>query len=147
RPPGPRLTREWKMTMTAIDRSNSHGRGWRLTRLRLAKIVIDVAIAIGAVFAAFLLRFDGNIQGFKPVAVGVLFSLALKAIAYIISGLHRRSWSNLTFRDIGGLLGLGAFVAVSGTLLLVLFGIQVGIPRSIAVLDAVMTVMGMAAVR
>ena len=120
---------------------------WRPTRLRLAKVVIDVLIGLGAILAAFLLRFDGDIPAATPVLLGVVFSLALKAVAYLLAGLHRRSWSNLTFRDLGGLLALGSFLAVVGTALLVLFGAQVGIPRSIAILDAVITVMSMAAVR
>src|SRR5690606_1455180 len=76
-----------------------------------------------------------------------VMSLCLKTIPYLVAGLHRRSWSNLTFRDLGGLVALGAFVAFVGTLLLVIFGAQLGIPRSIAVLDSVITVMLMSAVR
>ncbi|HZJ08860.1 MAG TPA: polysaccharide biosynthesis protein, partial [Trueperaceae bacterium] len=136
------------MTTTLPPDKTGKPRGaWRLTRLRLAKIIIDLLISTGAVLASFLLRFDGNIPDGTPVLLGIAGSLVLKAVAYLLGGLHRRSWSNLTFRDIGGLLALGSFVAVVGTMLLVLFGAQVGIPRSIAVLDAVMTVMAMSAVR
>jgi len=136
------------MTTTLPPDKTGKPRGaWRLTRPRLAKIIIDLLISTGAVLASFLLRFDGNIPDGTPVLLGIAGSLVLKAVAYLLGGLHRRSWSNLTFRDIGGLLALGSFVAVVGTMLLVLFGAQVGIPRSIAVLDAVMTVMAMSAVR
>ncbi len=135
------------MTSATTDHNGKRAGAWRLTRLRLAKVIIDALIGVGAVVAALLLRFDGRIPPETPVLLGVFFSLGLKAIAYLLTGLHRRSWSNLTFRDIGGLLGLGGFVAIVGTLLLVLFGVEVGIPRSIAVLDAVITVMAMASVR
>src|SRR5690606_40505195 len=101
-----------------------------------AKIVIDLLIAVGAVLAAILLRFDGSLPADVPVLLAVVMSLCLKTIPYLVAGLHRRSWSNLTFRDLGGLVALGAFVAFVGTLLLVIFGAQLGIPRSIAVLDS-----------
>jgi len=136
------------MTIDTNPVGKSSGTGaWHITRLRLAKVIIDVISSVMAVLAAFLLRFDGSLPDGVPVLLAVMVSLALKAIPYVLGGLHRRSWSNLTFRDLGGLLGLGAFVAVIGTLLLVLFGVQLGIPRSIAVMDAVFTVMLMAAVR
>src|SRR5690606_16280413 len=105
------------MTIETTPSGKSSGAGaWHITRLRLAKVVIDVISGVIAVLAAFVLRFDGSLPDGVPVLLAIVVSLALKTIPYVLGGLHRRSWSNLTFRDLGGLLGLGAFVAVVGTL-------------------------------
>ncbi len=99
-----------------------------------------------ATVAAFLLRLDG-LPAAGPLLIAVSVSLVLKLGAYWTLNLHRQSWSNIAFRDLGVLVLLGVFVAVVGSLALVLFGPAVGIPRSIAVLDGTLTFLLMAAVR
>ena len=110
-------------------------------------MLIDLSIFVIAVILAFLLRFDGTIPEQGPLLIAICIQTALKAVAYMFIGLQRRSWSNLTFRDIGGIMALAAFAAVAGTLVLVLFGPALGIPRSIALLDGLLTGLLLAAAR
>ncbi len=110
------------------------------------KLVLDMfAFALGTV-AAFLLRLDG-LPAAGTLLLAVVVSFALKAFAYRLLNLHKQSWSNVAFRDLGGLAVLGAFVAVVGTLALLVGGPAAGIPRSIAVLDGTLTFLLLAAIR
>lgn len=136
------------MPTDALDHNGGRKAGnWELSGPRLVKMVIDLGIFVVAVILAFLLRFDGTIPELGPLFLAIAIQTALKVVAYLLLGLHRRSWSNLTFRDIGGIMALGAFVAVSGTLVLVLFGPALDIPRSIALLDGILTGLLLAAAR
>ena len=137
--------------MTSSDRLDNNagrkGRAWELSGPRIVKMLVDLGIFVVAVVLAFLLRFDGTIPEQGPLLIAICIQVALKAIAYMLIGLQRRSWSNLTFRDIGGIMGLAAFSAVAGTLVLVLFGPALGIPRSIALIDGLLTGLMLAAAR
>src|SRR5690606_10272810 len=112
-----------------------------------AKLAIDSGLFVLATLTAFTLRFDGVVPDTGPVLLALAVSLPLKILADVALGLPQRSWSSLTFRDLGGLLALALVIAVPGTLLLVVFGAGVGIPRSIAVLDATLTFFLLAGVR
>ncbi len=121
-------------------------RARRLSRLTTVRLVVDTLVATAGTFIAFLLRLE-SLPEARPFLIALAVSLALKVIAYFAVNLHRRSWSNVTFRDLGGLALLGAFVVVAGTSLLVLGGVAAGIPRSLAALDGTVTFLLMAAVR
>jgi FlaA1/EpsC-like NDP-sugar epimerase len=137
--------------MTITDTSNQrrkvNGGSWSLTSPRVVKLLVDGAIMVFATVLAFLIRFDATLPDATALFVAIGLFLPLKGLAYLLLGLQRRSWSNLTFRDIGGIMALGLFTAVAGTLVLVLFGNALGIPRAIAVLDGILTSLMLAAAR
>lgn len=113
----------------------------------LTKLGVDVGLFVLASFTAFLLRFDGVIPNIEPLLIWLAISVPLKALIAVALGLPARSWSSMTFRDLGGLIVLTVAIIVPGTLLLIVFGPTLAIPRSIALLDGVITLGLMAGVR
>src|SRR5690554_6490493 len=71
-----------------------------------AKLAIDSGLFVLATLLAFTLRFDGQVPEAAPVLLALAFSVPLKVLANVALGLPQRSWSSLTFRDLGGLLAL-----------------------------------------
>ncbi len=118
----------------------------RANRAYVTKVLVDLAILLAGTFFAFLLRLDA-----APTAgqflLALAFALPIKVTAYLLLNLHRQSWSNVAFRDLGALAGLGLVVAVVGSLPLLIFGPAIGVPRSIAALDGTITFLLLAAVR
>ncbi len=122
--------------------------GWiRTPRHSLPKLAVDILIFAAATPIAYLLRFDGVIPAGTPVLGSMLALVALKTAVAVMLGLPSRSWSNLTFRDLGTLLGFAGIVATSATVVLLVFGPSLGIPRSIALLDGAVTLGLMSLVR
>ena len=76
------------------------------------KLVTDIALFMLATVAAFALRYDGVVPAAAPVLIALGFSLPLKILMEFVLGLPARSWSSLTFRDLGALLALSVVVAV-----------------------------------
>lgn len=113
----------------------------------LTKLGVDVGLFVLASFTAFLLRFDGVIPDIGPLLIWLAISIPLKVLIELALGLPARSWSSMTFRDLGGLIVLTVAIIVPGTLLLIVFGPTLGIPRSIALLDGAITLVFMAGVR
>src|SRR5690606_3307568 len=126
--------------------SSPKNAGPRANRIDVTKLALDVTLFVAGTFVAFLLRLDAAPTA-SQFALALAFSLPVKAVAYWALNLHRQSWSNVAFRDLGGLAVLGLSVAIVGSLLLVAFGTTVGIPRSIAALDGTLTFLLLAAVR
>src|SRR5690554_2991401 len=88
----------------------------------LTKLGVDIILFSVATIAAFLLRYDGLLPAVEPLLIALAISLPLKILLSLVLGLPARSWSTLTFRDLGGLIVLAVTVIVPGTLLLVVFG-------------------------
>ncbi len=121
-------------------------RSRRLSRRMTGRLVIDAVAVTAGTLLAFVLRLE-SLPEARPFLLALAVSLALKAVAYFSFDLHRRTWSNVSFRDLGALALLGGFVAVAGSAALMIGGSAVGIPRSVAVLDGTVTFLLMAAVR
>src|SRR5690606_12437167 len=101
--------------MTISEHNNPrrkvNGSGWTLTSPRVVKLLVDGAIMVFATVLAFLIRFDATLPDATALFTAIGIFLPFKALAYLLLGMQRRSWSNLTFRDIGGIMALGLFVA------------------------------------
>src|SRR5690606_15831219 len=126
-----------------VPRGGPHSReavAHLLSRVMAWRLGIDVVAATLGTLAAFVLRLE-RLPEAGPFLVALGVSLALKAVAYLAFDLHRRSWSNVSFRDLGALALLGGFVVVVGTSLLMVGGVAAGIPRSVAALDGAVTAM------
>jgi len=121
----------------------------RKYRLPRSKSAMDALIFLLSTPLAYLLSFDGpvpesSLMGLLMVA-GTL--VLLKFIAYFSLHLSSRSWIRVAFRDLGtiALVMLGIAGAVSIPLATV--GPMLGIPRSIALIDALLTIFMMAGLR
>ncbi|MEX2534111.1 MAG: nucleoside-diphosphate sugar epimerase/dehydratase [Trueperaceae bacterium] len=105
------------------------------------KIWVDAAIMLVVTPLAFAVRYDmrAPADGVTAMLIATLLLLGLKVGGYLQLRLYSRSWSRVAFRDLGDLTFMLAAVAVAGSAILFLFGTQIGVPRSIAVLDALLT--------
>src|SRR5690554_3877193 len=118
-----------------------------LTLNGAVKLAIDVGLFMIATVMAFAIRYDGTVPSALPVLIALTFSVPIKVLMELVLDLPARSWSNLTFRDLGALFALAAVVVIPGTLLLIVFGSRVDIPPSVALLDGALTLIFMAGVR
>ena len=116
---------------------------------RTFKVALDALGWLLATPLAFLIRYDWTLPegSWGAVVIATLGLFALKAGAARIFGLYRRSWSRVAFRDLGDLLRAVASVALLGSVLLLWFGPALEIPRSVALLDGLLTLFIMSGVR
>jgi len=121
-------------------------RARRVSRLTATRLAGDLVAFFLRTLLAFGLRLVG-LPAAGPLLAALAVSLPLKAFAYVAFNLHRRSWSNVTFHDLGGLALLGGFVIAVGTVAIVALGGASVVPRSIPALDGTLTFLLMAAAR
>lgn len=111
------------------------------------KLAVDVLLFLAATPLAFSLRYDGHLGPAGALLVGLATLVPFKIILDLLVGLPNRSWSGLTFRDLGSLVFLGLASALFGLIVLALFGRDLEIPSSVVLLDGAITFTLMAAVR
>jgi len=116
---------------------------------RKFKVILDALGWLLATPLAFLIRYDWTLpqNAWSPILTATLTLFLLKVVAAQIFGLYRRSWSRVAFRDLGDMLRAVASVALIGSALLLWFGPVTGIPRSIALLDGLLTLFIMSGMR
>ena len=112
-----------------------------------AKLWLDLVVFCLATPLAFALRFDGIIPLGIPLAPLLLVLVPYKVVISFLLGLHNQSWRGFTFRDLSSLLILAVLIALPGTFLLLLLPPSVDIPRSMAVIDAGVTLLLMGGAR
>ncbi len=128
------------------EQRNQHG--FKLLPPRAAlKLGVDVLLFLIATPLAFALRLDGSFGPAQPLLLAMAVLVPLKTLVALFIGLPQRSWSGLTFRDLGSLIFLGSVVVFIGIVAQALFGGNVDIPRSIPILDGAITFGLMASVR
>lgn len=132
------MSREEKLTI--FGETSRYGR---------KKVALDVLGWLVATPLAFLIRYDWEFPGgsWSALVIATLGLFALKAGAAYLFGLYRRSWSRLAFRDVGNLVRAVSSVALLGSVLLLWLGPITGIPRSVALLDGLITLFIMSGVR
>ncbi|HEX7022763.1 MAG TPA: polysaccharide biosynthesis protein, partial [Trueperaceae bacterium] len=111
------------------------------------KLGLDLVLWLVAAPLAFLARFDATVVTLVPqlvLATGLF--VAAKLTWSLLTGLEQQSWTKVAFRDLAHLL---AFAAGTGTIgaLLLLAPPLAAVPVSVAVLDAVITLLLMLGVR
>jgi FlaA1/EpsC-like NDP-sugar epimerase len=124
------------------------GQARRIVPLLLA----DLLLICGALYGAFLLRFDGQIpaQWLHALRSFLLLAIAIKIPVFYLLGLYRMSWAHVSVRE---LLSIFIAVSLSSSLLgtsFFLFRDELftgAFPRSILILDYVLTLVLLGALR
>lgn len=105
----------------------------------------------GAYWLAFFLRFDTGTPAFyeRMLFQTIGWVVLIKLVVFVASGMYDRWWRYLSVKDMEGVLR--AIVLASAASLTYLYLVQpigiVRIPRSVAVLDFVLTIFAVAGIR
>jgi FlaA1/EpsC-like NDP-sugar epimerase len=132
-----------------LDAKNPTLWGESNTLSRTFKMLLDALGWLVATPLAFLIHYDWILPrgSWDAILTAILGLFVLKAGAARAFSLYRRSWSRVAFRDVGDLARAIMGVAVIGSVLLLWLGPVTGIPRSIALLDGLLTLFIMAGMR
>jgi FlaA1/EpsC-like NDP-sugar epimerase len=120
----------------------------RISRYHIPEIIGDIVLLTCAFVLAFFLRFDFSIplEQFELIKTFILPVLAAKLIIFYFVGLYRRIWRYAGVRDFYIIIWAG----VLGTLVeaaIILFIYRHPFPRSVIVLDGILTVALIAGLR
>jgi FlaA1/EpsC-like NDP-sugar epimerase len=112
-------------------------------RHRLLQLLIDAGIVALSWFLAFELRFDKGLPVFYDTLLRrtILIVVAIKVVVFLLFGFHRRWWRYVSVNDMWG-AARGVVVAslvADVTVYLVSPVHNVRLPRSIAVMDLLIT--------
>ncbi len=124
-------------------------------KLDLRKLPTTLKFAIDALFwavatpLAFFTRHD---WAFGPennmhILLSTAILLVVKTGGYFLLGLQRQSWAKFAFRDLGTILRFVFSISLGASIVLILFGFQWQVPRSIGILDGLVTLFFMVGVR
>ncbi len=116
---------------------------------RNAKIALDALGWLIATPMAFLIRYDWTFPAgsFWSITLTTLSLFALKLVAARVFTLYRNSWSRVAFRDLSDVLRAVGGVAVIGSVVLLWLGPITGVPRSVALIDGLLTLFIMSGMR
>jgi FlaA1/EpsC-like NDP-sugar epimerase len=118
---------------------------------RLLQLVIDAGIVAVAWFLAFELRFDRGLPVFYETLLRrtILIVVAIKVVVFVLFGFHRRWWRYVSVHDMWS-AARGVVVASLVAYVTVYFAApvhNVRLPRSVAVMDLLITLALIAGVR
>src|SRR3954452_10073052 len=118
---------------------------------RLLQLVIDAGIVAVAWFLAFELRFDRGLPVFYETLLRrtILIVVAIKLVVFLLFGFHQRWWRYVSVHDMWS-AARGVVVASLVAYVTVYFAApvhNVRLPRSIAVMDLLITLALVAGVR
>jgi FlaA1/EpsC-like NDP-sugar epimerase len=110
---------------------------------------LDVGIWLLSVLVSFAIRFEGAIPlaNYRGVLAAALIFPTAKLIFAKLDRLHLQSWTRVSFRDLGSIIKLNLMIGAAISVLLLLFGPALRIPRSIAALDMLISMLLMVGVR
>ncbi len=116
--------------------------------LRGLKFAVDLLLGVALTPLAFLLRFEHQwLQYADQVLLLVGVGLVAKAFAIWAFGLHRRSWTRVSVRDLETLvLGVSVFTAFY-LLAVVALQPRLAIPRSIPLIEAFLAIVILGGIR
>src|SRR3954452_17788795 len=110
---------------------------------RLLQLVIDAGIVAVAWFLAFELRFDRGLPVFYETLLRrtILIVVAIKVVVFVLFGFHRRWWRYVSVHDMWSAARgvLVASLVADVTVYLVSPVNHVRLPRSVAVMDLLIT--------
>jgi len=113
------------------------------------KLAIDLGILLLVTPLAFALRYDWLTPawGVNSIVSMSIAMVVLKLLAFGVFGVFNQSWQRFTFHDLGALVKAVAAVMLPTSLLLLFLGPSLMVPRSIPLIDGLLTLSLMAAVR
>jgi FlaA1/EpsC-like NDP-sugar epimerase len=116
--------------------------------LQAIKFGIDLLLGVAFTPLAFLLRFEHAWASYShQILLLVTAGLFAKGFAIWAFGMHRRSWSKVSLRDLENMaLGI-LFVTVFYAFIAFSFQSQLGIPRSIPFIEAILALVFLGGVR
>jgi FlaA1/EpsC-like NDP-sugar epimerase len=118
-----------------LDRRQRH-RAHRIWRLLLVYFLDLAAFALSA-FLAFELRFDGALpaQYLRPMVVALCIWAAAKSAFFLIGAVNQRSWRHTSVHDAVQVVLAASAGSILGGLVIFLLAGPWGIPRSVYILD------------
>lgn len=122
----------------------------KLRLLGAARLTVDIGLWILASLFAFWIRYDWSLHLPIPavsVLSAVMILTALKLAAFYIFNLNVHSWTKFAFHDLASVVKAIASVGALSTLVLLITGPIGGVPRSIGLLDALITLIFMLGIR
>lgn len=113
------------------------------------KLAADLSIWLLVTPLAFALRYDWlpPATGATSIVMTTVVLTGLKLLAFSAFGVLSQSWRKFAFRDLGALVKATFAVVLPTSLLLLWLGPVLAVPRSIPLIDGLLTLLLMAAVR
>jgi len=120
-------------TRSRFGRRHWARRIWRLSIV----YCLDLAAFAFSTIVAFELRFDGALpaQYFHPMVVALCIWAGTKSVCFIVGAVGRGSWQHASVYDAVHLLGANSVGSVVGGLVIFLLAGPWSIPRSVYILD------------
>tara|TARA_R100000951_G_scaffold64039_5_gene54122 strand:+ start:28124 stop:30013 length:1890 start_codon:yes stop_codon:yes gene_type:complete len=112
------------------------------------KGVADLAIWTGITLLAFLLRLDGDLNGFfisALQATGILFIVKTALIYYM--GSYRQSWRNTGFNDIFHIVAMVSILTIPYTMIVLLGRSVINVPLSIPIIEFFLSILALTSLR
>ncbi len=118
-------------------------------RSKLVKFAIDLTAWAAAPLLAFFIRYDGMVPAdtYAGIVTVTALLVLMKAAVTVPFGFYHRSWAKVAFRDVGDIVKITLGVAFVASILLLWLGPVLQIPRSIAVIDGLITLFAMSGMR
>ena len=106
-------------------------------------LLLDASLVAGAYYLAFYLRFDGDIpEGFLWLfSRSVAPLVVLKILIFFAFGLYRGMWRFTGLNDLRNVVAASLAATMTMIVYFTLLGRALGFPRSVFVIDFVMTLM------
>ena len=127
------------------------GKSWKLPPIgirQLHKVAVDLVLLAAAFMLAFYLRFDFAVPAYQMRHIAILIGpvLVAKLVILYFFGAYRTIWRYVSTSDIWTII-LATFMGTAA-LIIIVFGVhRFGFPRSVVVLDAIISVAALAGVR
>lgn len=112
------------------------------------KGVADVLTWTSITVVAFLLRLDADLTGYTSVmfqTTAILFVIKIVLVYYMAS--FRQSWRNIGFSDLFHIFAMISILSIPYTLIVFVGGDRIGVPKSIPVIEFILSVFALASLR
>ncbi len=121
-----------------------------LVSISLARLAVDVGLWVLATLFAFWMRYDWSLTPGVPaltILITTFVLVVLKLGAFYLFNLRVHSWTKFAFHDLSSVVKAVTSVGAIATVILLIIGPVGGVPRSIGLLDALLTLIFMFGVR
>lgn len=114
-------------------------------RFRLShipQILFDATVLVLSLYASFLIRFEGSIPSndLRLFVNSVAIVVVIKILVFFVSGLYDRMWRYVSTRELR-VLALDVVIGQALTVIPLYYIAQTGFPRSVLVIDGLLTIM------